>query len=136
MCLHASVTRLLGAAILLLAAYLAPSLAQAHEGHALPKAPSQTLGPAHARSNATAHMAAASQVTQAVAEHSTPPLPSGPCQRDCCNPGMRCCVSAPVVEPALSLPLATVRRQVPLRAVRMPPGRMPEALPKPPRPLA
>lgn len=134
--LHATAARLLAATIVLLAAYLLPSLAHAHEGHGMGMAVAEGVARSMAPAHSAAHEPSASRIVLGSAEQPAPPMPGSPCHRDCCNPGMICCISAPAAEPALTLPLATGRRQVPLRAMIMPPGRVPEALPKPPRALA
>ncbi len=126
-------TRLLGAAIMLIAAYVLPSPAQAHEGHGLSAAAGAAVASPVTHASTAAHAHSASPTLVATAERSAPAMPGPPCGRDCCNPGMVCCLSALVVDPVLALPLATSRRQEPLRAMVMPPGRVPEALPKPPR---
>lgn len=129
-------TRLLGAAIILIAAYVLSSPAQAHEGRGLSIAGAAAVALPIGHASTAAHAQSASPIMVAAAERPAPLMPGTPCSLGCCNPGMVCCLSALVVDPVLALPLATSRRQLPLHAEIMPPGRVPEALPKPPRALA
>lgn len=129
--------RLLGAAIVMIAAYVLAFPAQAHEGHggspAAIDAALASMMRGHATTSPSAHA-----VPSAVlyAGERAAPGPASPCQRDCCNPDMMCCISALVNDPALAAPLACFRRRGPLLAAIMPPGRVPAALPKPPRTFA
>jgi hypothetical protein len=127
------------AAVVLIAGFALPSIAQAHEGHAhtVPALVEMKTG-SGGSGPAVNVVRASSAVVKAVAvSHPEGPIDPQGCDGHCCGnaAGMACCGAA--LAPDLSnLPL--LRRSMPflIGHVLMLPGLAPEALPKPPKTFA
>ncbi|UMY17885.1 hypothetical protein MMB17_00520 [Methylobacterium organophilum] len=133
--------RLLAAVIVMIAACLGVSAAQAHDGHV-------HQGHAHHPAVASAPLAgstlaAQETVTRAAPRFAEAALRDGreagddqPCGGQCCSRGMTCCHSA--LTPGLLVTGPAPTPSAPVAALQQiqPPGLPPEALPKPPRSLA
>ena len=127
------------AAIVLLAAYLVPSAAEAHAGHhhharAAVSAPHvNPVEPQSAITTTSAEVGTQIWVTEPAPD--TPMRAKG-CNGLCCGMGVACCVHALVAESGAVAPVRTAARPIRVPELALRPGVDPEALPKPPRPLA
>lgn len=133
--------RLLAAVIVMIAACLGVSAAQAHDGHV-------HQGHAHHPAVAAAPLAgstlsAKETVTRAAPLFAEAALRDGreagddqPCGGQCCSRGMTCCHSALTPGLLVTGPAPTPSAPVAALQQAQPPGLPPEALPKPPRSLA
>jgi hypothetical protein len=125
------------AAMILAAAFVAPSVAQAHDGHThFSPLSGQVDAVVKQHPNRQLHTKAARAVTNAARPHAggaRSPLPIG-CGSDCCGPaaGMACCGAA-LAPDLFSIPLFKAALSFLIRDVPPLPGVPPEALPKPPK---
>jgi|SRR4051812_32296966 len=138
--LDRQLARILGAAIVMIVAYLAPCPVQAHAGHPHPARPTVTstdvVSAGSHETGATAVGAKADAVTAAAGAGAKAPteLCTGPC---CCSGAgmMACCAHALAPDAGLPpRPTATCPTASPDFLARL--GTDPEALPKPPRTFA
>ncbi|GJE25871.1 hypothetical protein [Methylobacterium organophilum] len=136
--------RLLAAVIVMIAACLGVSAAQAHDGHVHqghahhPPVPAVASAPL-----AGSTLAAQETVTRAAPRFAEAALRDGreagddqPCGGQCCSRGMTCCHSALTPGLLVTGPAPTPSAPVAALQQAQPPGLPPEALPKPPRSLA
>jgi hypothetical protein len=135
---------LLLAAMIIAAALVVPSLAQAHDGHThfsplsgrvdavVKQHPSRQL---HTITK-TAPVVNVANAARPHAGGARPPLPIG-CGSDCCDPaaGMTCCGAA-LAPDLFSIPLFKASLLFLIRDVPPPRGISPAALPKPPKSFA
>jgi hypothetical protein len=132
------------AAMILAAALVAPSFAQAHYGHThFSPLSGQVDAVVKQHPSRQLHMitktAPAVDIANAARPHAgdaRPPLPIG-CGSDCCGPaaGMACCGAALAPDPCL-IPLFKASLSFLIRDGLPLPGVPPEALPKPPKSFA
>ncbi len=138
--LRQQLVRVLGAAIVLIAAYLMPAAAQAHEGHfhaasaAVAAATSAT--PDILAAAAKADPADAVVKTVAVLRTDRPTQAPARCNGFCCGVNMSCCAPTLAPEAATLVPRPAPSRLVLIYQAPARPGIDPEALPKPPRSFA
>jgi hypothetical protein len=138
MVFYEQLARILGA-IVLIAAFAAPSLAFAHEGHQ-PLSTAKVV-PASAGTQAVKKAAvAAANVAALSTARASAPVALGVftgCGGHCCGgaSGMACCGAALAADPC-SVPLFKVSLLFPIRDVPPPRGISPAALPKPPKSFA
>ena len=140
--LDRQLARILGAVIVMIVAYLAPSAAKAHPGHHPAPAAVAASDAASAKSDARATVAAPAAATKAivVALYTADPDASAPGKMChgvcCCLAGMSCSAHAltPDAGSAVMTRKAATLSAIPDDLAR--PGVDPEALPKPPRPFA
>ena len=134
--------RILVAAIVMIAAYFAPSAAQAHAGHAQPAltavTASDVLSATSDHMATTAAMVAEVKATQVAVDAADPetPAPTKKCNGVCCGSAMACCAPVFVTDVGIAVPLRTATRLAPIPDFLARPGTDPEALPKPPRTFA
>lgn len=146
MTLDRHLARLLAAVIVMIAATLGVSVAQAHEGHvhhprtAHVSDPVQTA-PAAAKADTSTVTAVTRQpaalVLALAAQAGADDLGrTGGCDGQCCAMGMACCHAAVTPATLLSVPLQGASAGMPTAQQSLPPSLAPEALPKPPRSFA
>ena len=138
--LRHQLVRALGAAIVMIAAYLMPAVAQAHAGHVHP-APAAVAAATSASPDNSATAAKAAPldaVAKAVAVLRADRSTQAParCNGFCCGVNMSCCAPALAPEAATLVPLPALSRLVLIYQAPARPGIDPEALPKPPRSFA
>ena len=127
------------AAVVLIVAFAAPSLAFAHAGHQ-PLGAAAKFVPVSAQAQAVKKAAvAAANVAVLNAARASVPVAAGvlDCGGHCCGgaAGMACCGAALAPDPC-PIPLFTASLLFLIRDVPPPRGISPEALPKPPKPFA
>ena len=128
------------AAMIIAAALVAPSFAQAHDGHThFSPLSGQVDAVVKQHPSRQLHTKAARAVTNAARPHAggaRSPLPIG-CGSDCCGPaaGMACCGAA-LAPDLFSIPLFKASLPFLMPDVQPSLGVPPEALPKPPKSFA
>ena len=130
------------AAVLLCAALLAPSLASAHAGHThhAPSATTEPVVPPQAVERVPGERAAASTVVRHEIARAVAPAGDrgvSDCASHCCggSANMTCCGAALITE-IMVVPAFTASHQLLFGQTSALLGLPPEALPKPPKPLA
>ena len=138
--LRHQLVRVMGAAIVLIAAYLMPTVAQAHAGHvhAAPAAVAAATSASPDNSATAAKAAPYDAIAKTVAVLRADRSTQAParCKGFCCGVNMSCCAPALAPEAATLVPLPAPSRLVLIYQAPARPGIDPEALPKPPRSFA
>lgn len=137
--LDRQLVHILVAVIALIAAYLVPSVAEAHAGHHHhePAAVSASaVNPVEPQPTITTASAEVGTEVLAIVPGPTTPMPAKACNGVCCGMGMACCAHALVAETGTAAPIRAAARLVRVPEFVFRPGIDPEALPKPPRPFA